>query len=202
VGAGNRGPCFVHQERGINDVIAIVPSEVPVLTASATPTLYWYLPPTVTPPLGEVELLNAEGKTLSKSNLTLPKQPGIIQYQLRAADTQLMEIGETYTVRFSAICPTVDDSSGIASVETLLQRIEPSAALAQELQAAQPSQKANIYAAYGIWENASATIAPLRRQGDRQALTNWKLLLESVGLGDLGTAPLLECCQDSLAKPR
>lgn len=69
----------------------------------------------------------------------------------------------------------------------MVQRVNLSPAVAQQLQTAQPRQKVAIYAENGIWHEAINTLAELRQQNpqDVSLQTQWKDLLEEIGLGDI-----------------
>ena len=61
---------------------------------------------------------------------------------------------------------------------------------------ATPRQRVALYAQAGIWQDALTTLGELRvRQRQDAALaTDWKDLLDSVGLDNISTEAIVECC--------
>jgi hypothetical protein len=78
-----------------------------------------------------------------------------------------------------------------------VQRVEPNLQLTDALTNAQSaSDRASIYAASGIWQDALATLAEQRcaRPGDATLKTSWSRLLTSVQLENFAQESLTQSC--------
>jgi hypothetical protein len=75
----------------------------------------------------------------------------------------------------------------------IVRRVELSADILRELDAADPRQKTVIYAENGIWQDALGTLAAARRANpnDTDLAADWESLLDSVKLGEIAAEPIL-----------
>ncbi|MEO1623284.1 MAG: DUF928 domain-containing protein, partial [Cyanobacteria bacterium J06632_3] len=77
-------------------------------------------------------------------------------------------------------------------VDGWVKRISPTAELAQQLSEGEGIDDVAALGAGGIWYDTAAQLAHLRmNQADDVMETHWFELLESVGLAELATAPVV-----------
>ncbi|HEY9669025.1 MAG TPA: DUF928 domain-containing protein [Coleofasciculaceae cyanobacterium] len=199
-GGGTRG--------GGGSVEACVKSKTPPLTVvapnnnlwttvSATPTLFWYVPP------NNAESANFEiydsfdddNVALYQTNLPLKGTGGVVKLSL--PPTVSLEPGKTYRWRLRLVCDT--EGGGLdQTVGGVIKRTELSSAQKSQVATArQPLQKVEAYAKAGVWQETLMTLAQLRhdRPNDRTIEKAWKELLNSVGLNAIADQPLVDCCK-------
>jgi hypothetical protein len=80
-----------------------------------------------------------------------------------------------------------EDSYVVGSV----RRIQPDSSLSQ-IDQAQPLDKVALYAKSGVWFDAVANLATLRKDqpNDPKVASAWENLLKGAGLGAIANAPL------------
>lgn len=79
------------------------------------------------------------------------------------------------------------------AVDGWVERIPTTPALSQQLAKTNPKQLSQMYAKTGIWYEALHTIVQQRLANPRERtiLANWQTFLESVGLKNLVSQPLV-----------
>ncbi len=210
-GAGTRGNCPV----ATKPLTALVPlvsetanqKQVTTGTASrqyvlglttAEHPIFWFYVPYIPKNINSVKfvLLDEQNNSLTKEPIpiTLSNTPGVIRVSVPTTEKPL-EIGQYYHWYFLMDCNPQSRSEDIA-VEGLVQRIVPKDELTRRLQTATPRQRVALYAQAGIWQDAVTILGELRaRQRQDTALaTDWKDLLESVGLENISTEAIAPCC--------
>jgi Domain of Unknown Function (DUF928) len=162
------------------------------LTTKERPTLWFYVPfekksayPT------EFILQDEEANPIYKSAIALPQQPGVMSVSLPASVPPLA-IGKRYRWFFNVYCEPQQQAPPLY-VEGVVQRVNLSPTVVHQLQTAQPRQKVAIYAENGIWHEAINTLAELRQKNpqDVSLQTQWKDLLEEIGLGDIAKVAIV-----------
>ena len=195
-GAGTRGDCPATSK----PLTALVPLEsktVLSLTTDEHPT-FWFYVPYVPKNINSVKfvLLNEQNNSLTKEPIpiTLSNTPGVIRVSIPKTEKPL-EIGQYYHWYFLIDCNPQSRSEDIA-VEGLVQRIVPKEELTRALDTATPRQQVALYAQAGIWQDALTTLGELRarQRQDATLVTDWKDLLESVGLENISTEAIAPCC--------
>ncbi|MCU0565031.1 MAG: DUF928 domain-containing protein [Oculatellaceae cyanobacterium Prado106] len=197
-GGATRGDCVAVQATSPDQLslTALIPDKNLGLTTSTTPTLFWYVPEN-SANAAEFILMDDQDNEIYKARFQITGEAGIISLSLpEEAGLPPLQVGKDYHWSFSLMCATQDtpDNSGIIFTEGWIQRIEPDAALQQRLASATLEERPSIYAEAGIWQEAIASLATLRRtQPDNTAITaRWGTLLESIGLGNLAAQPLMQ----------
>lgn len=214
-GAASRG-C----EAGNQTVTALVPTYqntlnhdqqtvVPItqvwgLTNAEHPQLFFFVPYNVSS-IKNIEFVlqeqtNNKNKTLYRTNLTIPQSPGIIGVNLPPTTTSL-EIGKMYHWFFKVRLQCDQQQPlKLDYTEGWIQRINQNSTLNAQLKQAQPQQKITLYAANGVWYDTIMNLAELRLKDpqNQNLLTQWTTLLHSVGLGEIATQPIINCCQPQL----
>jgi hypothetical protein len=165
------------------------------LTVSQHPTLWFYVPyENGAAHPAKFVLQDDDENNIYQGDITLPAKPGIVSVSLAAAPA--LEVGKPYQWFFKIYC-TKNSSDAPVSVQGVVQRVTLNSTIEQQIKAAPPRQKINLYAQNGIWFDALNTLASLRLTNpeDPTLATDWANLLQSVALEDLTTAPLNQCCQ-------
>ncbi len=154
-------------------------------TTEARPTVWVYVPYTLSPKLvGEFRLRaqNASGKPV---NVTIARvtqtSPGVIG--LRLPPENALKTNQIYYWSFVVLCDPKDASAN-QFVKAAIQRIAPAPSLNNQLQIAKPSERAVIYANSGFWYDALTQLAGLRQANPTKALflQDWNALLADIGL--------------------
>ena len=167
------------------------------LTTAEHPT-FWFYVPYVPTNINSVKfvLLDEKNNSLTKEPIPiiLSNMPGVIRVTVPTTEKPL-EIGQYYHWYFLIDCNPQSRSEDIA-VEGLVQRIVPSNELTRRLKAATPRQRVALYAQAGIWQDALTTLGELRRAKlqDATLASDWKELLESVGLEHMALEAIAPCC--------
>jgi hypothetical protein len=170
---------------------ALVPPSGVGTTASAYPTISWYMPESSA---SEVELVLRDADeydiysakyALAKSDQGIVKgSPGIMSLSLPAsANLSPLEIGKDYYWTIALICDPIDRSNDILA-EGGIQRVQPSPTMLELLEQATEQERVALYAQEGLWYETVATLVNLRRNrpDDNNLARSWNQLLSSVGL--------------------
>jgi hypothetical protein len=183
-------------------------TDYPTLTISEHPTFFVYVPQTAAQ---EAELIVNEQTGENKysdfyyTKINLPGRSGIVSIKLPAEKS--LKTGKLYQWYFRLICNSnnsagessgqkASDSSGNPEVLGWVKRIEADPNLVKALeQQKTPLQRAALYGEYGIWHELLTTLAE-QRHSQPGVAAMWENLLksDSVKLGEISKAPLLECC--------
>ncbi|MDJ0775871.1 MAG: DUF928 domain-containing protein [Mastigocoleus sp. MO_167.B18] len=170
------------------------------LTTLEYPTFWFYVPHTS----GKINslkfvLLDEAKNPMTKEpiRVDIPQKPGTIGIKL-SKTAKPLEIGKYYHWYFLVDCNPRSISEDMA-IEGFVKRIPLQPNLKQELEGATPQQKAKIYARAGIWQDAIAILAKLRRNKPQNTLflNDWKDLLQSVDLDEIANEPIQDCCSNA-----
>lgn len=198
-GGGTRGNCL----QGQYPLTALVPETSFGQTVEDSPTLLWYVPPIATE-VAEFVLLDENDNEVYKTTFSIPETGGIVSLRLpthpqtASAETPIatshLEANQYYHWYFSLICDP-NDRSGDIFTEGWIQRVEPTASLVD--QSNTPSGRSRALKQAGIWYDAIAAAVELQRaEPNNQTYQNeWFDLLETVGLGHLVEAEIIDCCE-------
>jgi hypothetical protein len=182
--------------RAKNNLVELAKStseSVWALTASDRPSFWFYVPYSLNSnyPI-EFVVQDELNTTLYQNSLTLPQtEPGVMQVKLPNSLPPL-EIGKRYHWYFLVYC---DDDDPVY-VEGWVERVAVNSNLKMKLERATPAEKAELYAANGIWYDALTNLAQLRQfyPHEIKLKADWESLLESVGLDAIASQPILSCC--------
>ncbi|MGQ4647639.1 DUF928 domain-containing protein [Lyngbya aestuarii] len=183
---------FFHEGKSLT---ALIPETQFGLTVSEYPTFFVYVPQT-SGQVGVFTLLDEDKNIVYETTLKLPETDGIVSFGLPATESLApLAIGKLYRWYFGIIYDAEDRSRDLL-VQGWVQRIEPKPSLINELEIAAPQSYPALYADAGIWHEAIATLAQLRRsQPDNLMWINqWQELLKSepVKLDEIAEKTLLE----------
>jgi Domain of Unknown Function (DUF928) len=164
------------------------------LTTLERPTFWFYIPYTkdLSNSSAEFSLQDSAENDVYRNAIALPPEPSVIGISLPENVTSL-EVGKTYRWYLKVRCKQ-ETASVPLYVQGDIQRINLDAPVMQQLSAAgDPRQKIIIYAKEGIWFDALTLLAQIRlsNSNDASVKEDWQSLLQSVNLGNISTAPLL-----------
>ncbi len=181
-------------------VTPLIPESRSGLTTSAHPTFFWHVEQNTSATMEFVlydRIDSATRKEIYKTTFAPDGKPGVVSIRLpETIGLEPLEIGKTYYWTFKLVCNTRDRSGDIRT-EGLIQRVQPSSELATKLEEAAPRDRPALYATNGIWYDALASLADLRRAkpDDLTLAKDWSDLLAAVKLGAIAQEPLIQCCQ-------
>jgi hypothetical protein len=203
VGGGSRGCRNATQTSFVNpkQLMALVPTTNVNITATATPTLFFHIPALPTARTIEFVLQDDRNHSLYETSFVAPvNQSGVIPVSLPTSAPAL-ELGKHYRWYFSVICNPEDRAQDIG-VDGWLKRVRLPQQLEQQLRTIAPAKQAGLYASSGLWQEAVATLASLRRDRPQDAslITGWATLLRSAGLDAIVQSPILEQQHSANAK--
>lgn len=163
------------------------------LTVAEHPTLWFYVPYSLTPKLPiEFVLQDEHGIYVYKTSFTaIGTQPGIVRFDLPSTIAPL-EVGKMYHWYFLIDC-SADNST---EVDGWIQRVAMNPTFTSQLQKATPLQQVELYAKHGIWYDALTALAKLHiaNPNDATLSNDWVSLLDSVGLEAIAHEPISQCC--------
>lgn len=190
-GGASRGNCL----QGVKPLTALMPKQSIGLTLASHPSFFFYMPPSAAKTADFLLLSGDDTQVIYQTTLTLPAQPGIVQYQL-SETAPALKVGNRYHWYVTISCDVSMGASGNPSAEGWIERTSQSLTLSQALGKAKPTEWADVYAQAGLWHETLVTLADLRRQNpdDAKALADWKSLMQSdpVGLGTIANEPVME----------
>jgi Domain of Unknown Function (DUF928) len=190
-GGATRGSC----SKASKPLISLLPKEKLGLTLSDRPTFYWHKPSPNAQTAEFILLDTTDNDVVYETKFELPRKTGIIAFNL-PANAPALKVGKRYHWYVSVPC-TDADSEETLTVEGWVDRTLPNAALTKQIERVEASKRAAVYANAGFWHETMTSAVQFRCQkpNDPTAKANWKALLESVGLKDLVSQPLLNSCQ-------
>lgn len=184
-GGGRRGCKSEGKEKPLT---ALVPVSGWALTTAEHPTLWFYVPEP--PPLSvEFVLKDNADRTVYKSPVTLSGTPGVVRLSLPSKAAPL-EIGKRYHWYFKIHCQP--DKPPIY-VDGWIKRVLLKPEIKSPLEKATPRQRVALYAANGNWYEALTAAAELHRIDPKDS--DWATLLRSVGLDNIASEPMVDCCK-------
>ena len=172
---------------------ALMPENKIARTVSDYPTFFFYLPQP-NAELAEFILEDENGNLIYAQALTIKNLSGVISVSIPAnTNVPPLEVGKNYTWVFSLVCDP-DDRASDQIERGVVRRVELSADILRQLDAADLRQKTVIYAENGIWQDALGTLAAARRANpnDTDLAADWESLLDSVTLLEIAKKPIVE----------
>lgn len=165
------------------------------LTTSGHPTFIFYVPHALNHNLPIIFVLqNSAGENIYQTSVKVElPQPGFVSV---SHPTKEKPLGINQFYRWFFVVDCANDSSPL--VEGWVQRTVPNSALSKSLKNADGRQRVALYAANGIWYDAISTLSDLRRREPKnpELMADWVSLLESIGLKEIATEPVTNCCKN------
>lgn len=188
-GTETRGGCVKKDQK---ELTILLPKSKIGRTVSEYPLFFFYLPETEAK-VAEFVLQDEKGNQIYQRTLKINNSSGIIGVSIPAnQNVSPLQIGKNYRWSVGLICDTEDRSKDVFEAG-IVRRVELSADIRSELEKADPRQKAVIYAQTGIWQDALGTLVAARRANpnDPDLAADWKILLDSVNLGEIAAEPIV-----------
>jgi hypothetical protein len=195
IGGGSRG-CSVTGDRPTDQALtALVPETTMGLTVESYPTFFWYLPPTSATGV-EFVLMDEKGeKVIYETTFQTKGDAGVVSLSLpENASLPPLALNDNYRWYFSIICNPEDRAADVY-VQGWIRRVEATAKLREQLQAATSDlERVQVYAQNGIWHEAIAMLANLRRTNPNNSdiRAEWEQLITSIQLQNVAEAPLIQ----------
>ncbi len=157
------------------------------LTTASHPTFWFYVPFSKKLP-GEFVLQNETDDTIYQRTISLSGTPGVVSVSLPST-VPALQVGKRYHWYFNVYC---EPEQPPVFVEGWVKRSPLNPALKSKLSHQSIPNRANLYAANGIWYDALTTVAKLRiaNPKDLTSRAQWVSLLHSVGLDAIKSKPL------------
>lgn len=195
IGGGSRGCSVTGDGPTDHALTALVPETTMGLTVEAYPTFFWYLPPTSATAVEFVLMDENSEKVIYETTFRTKGEAGIVSLNLpENASLPPLEINDSYRWYFSIICNPEDRAADIY-VQGWVRRIEASASLTEQLATTTSDlERVQVYARNGIWHEAIAMLAQLRRSNPNNAeiQREWQELITSVQLENVAQVPLVQ----------
>ncbi len=174
-------------KEGEPSLTALMPSNNNIgTTASATPTLYWYIP-TTKATSGEIVITDESNQEIYQASFALKSSPGIVKFTIPAQAS--LKPDKQYGWSFMIVCDRQYRNRDVAVAGDLkYQGLD--ADIRKELASKTLLEQAKIYAKNAIWLETLDTAAQLRPEQPAA----WEELLQSVGLSAIAKAPFTDCC--------
>ncbi|MCY7383854.1 MAG: DUF928 domain-containing protein [Microcoleus sp. CAN_BIN18] len=185
-----RGGCSIKDQKN-KDLIPLLPKNKIGRTVSEYPEFFLYLPQSEAK-VAEFVLQDDKGKQIYQTTLNINNSSGVIGISLPTnKNVSPLQIGKNYSWSIALICDDKDRSADVFK-RGIVRRVEVSADIRSQLQKAEPRLKAVIYAQTGIWQDALSTLVAARRANpnDVDLAADWKILLDSVNLGEIAAEPI------------
>ncbi|NEP09396.1 MAG: DUF928 domain-containing protein [Symploca sp. SIO2C1] len=188
-GAGSRGGC-PSESVDSTSMTALMPENNVGTTVAPNPTVYVYVPETKDKE-AEFRVIDKQAeKVVYQTTFKLPNESALVKLSLPI--TVELKTNTDYHWDLYIMCePGNSDKDEV--IEGWLERISLSSDMKAKLQATkQPLKQAKLYADAGIW-NETLNIHVHQRDSHPH---EWVKLLNSVGLGGIAQAPIIDCCQN------
>jgi len=209
-GGFSRGVCKIgDQEKQVN-VTALLPQlqskelsddpqesstteQIPVeLTVEQTPTFLVHITETEAEEAVFTLMTEDRSEVVYEKTISLEnKTPGIVSISLPESDAadpenELLQVDQIYNWFVTIPCDQNDWSQN-PTAEGWVKRIAKEESLKQELAKTPDMDQPQVFVDHGIWTEAVSSLAELRERypNNPQVQTDWKDLLESVGLENL-----------------
>ncbi|MDJ0532556.1 MAG: DUF928 domain-containing protein [Xenococcaceae cyanobacterium MO_207.B15] len=186
---GSRGNCVANGK----DFVALVP-ETPVnATASISSQLFFYVPQTEKPKIIEFVLRNKDDKLVHEAFVQTTGEAGIMSVKIpdQIQDNLSQTLGD-YHWYLSMICDPNQRSRDIV-LEGWIKYVELDNSVQQKIDLSNSIETSNLLQQEGIWYDALTVLAEQKKLGSNlvSLKTEWSQMLESIGLVELSSEPLI-----------
>lgn len=158
------------------------------LTVSANPTLWFYVP-YQSKFDGKFVLYDGENETVYETPFTLSGKPGVVQISLPSSVS--LQVDRQYRWYFKIYCQRGQPPLSVTGIIKRVNFSNP--ALRSQLEKATQSDRISILAANGIWYDALTAATEIRKIDQNDG--NWPSLLRQIGLSNIASEPIIECCK-------
>ncbi|MBW4473665.1 MAG: DUF928 domain-containing protein [Stenomitos rutilans HA7619-LM2] len=196
-GGASRGSCLRGTTQPIsNRLTAVMPPTRLGLTFAERPSFFVYVPQSPAQTAGFLLLSDDDTEVVYETTFALPAKAGIIRFDL-PENAPALEVGKQYHWFVTTLCDATSGLSGSPTVEGWVERSTPDVALTKALQKTLPGNRPALYAEAGIWQETLASLADLQHKYPQNSkfLNDWREALQSVGLTNVASEPLVDCCK-------
>ncbi len=187
---GSRGNCVAKGR----DFVALVPDRAVNKTASISPEIFFYVPKTQDSKDIEFLLRNKEDeliyktliKATSQGGVMSVKVPGIVKESYQKSDNK-------FHWYLSLICEEKKRSQDIV-LEGWIKYVQLNNSFQEKINISDSIKKADLYQQEEIWYDALLALAEDKKSNSNgtSIQREWSEILESIGLSDLASQPLIE----------
>lgn len=196
--AGSRKNCPIAEKEQITALVPVTKKTKGRelhwgLTTKANPTLWFYVPHRLSHiKNAKFSLRNRHNKTIYENKLQLINTPGIINVSIPSNAISL-KVGEWYQYYlFMDINCSSDGLSRKEFAQGWVKREAIASGFETQLNRITLRQRGLFYAEQGIWYDAMGSFAKLQYESGTN--TEWKHMLESIGLGQFSRVRVINCC--------
>ncbi len=186
ISGGSRSPSTTCLLIPNQPVIALMPATSLGLTLAEHPTLWFLLPAVSRDRNLEFGLIDPSGETVYQRLFEASGEAGITSFTLPKSLSPLT-VDQNYKWYLSVICNPSSRSEDLY-VNGWIRRVQPTAAITQQLTTATLQERFTLYQASDFWYDALTALATLQRSDPALITPQWASLLESVGLSQVATA--------------
>lgn len=190
-GGGSRGSCLIADKPPLT---ALVPSSGTGLTLAQSPSFWFYLPYDLTERHSVEFVLKDSQDNLVHRKTIDGEQTASGILNLRLPASVVLEANQSYEWYLLVQCDAANPERFVF-VNGAVQRLERPE-LQQQLAGLSPEAQANLYRAENFWYDALDTVAVQLQNAPRDSKSRreWQAILQSIGLVDLESQPLVACC--------
>jgi Domain of Unknown Function (DUF928) len=166
-------------------------------TLTGYPTFWFYLPDTIkTANSGRFSIEDEQGQSVWNVDFQMPNTPGFVKFALPPTEAPL-DKNRLYRWHIVVFCNAQDVSpSGMVFQTGIVRRIDNPVPETQ-INEATAEEKLSLYAARGIWYDATANLDEFRRSPD-----SWSQFLRVMGLEQLANGAIASPTIPELEKQR
>ena len=187
---GSRGNCIANGK----DFVALVPDRPVNETALISSQILFYVPQTKEPKEIEFILRNRQDELVHKTLLQTTERSGIMSV---AIPEQVQENSREYYGDYhwylSLICDSQQRSKDVV-LEGWIEYVELNNSVKEKINLSNSIRKSDLLQQEGIWYDALSVLAEQKKLDSDLTLIQkeWSQLLESIGLLDLASEPLIK----------
>ncbi|MFB2898413.1 DUF928 domain-containing protein [Aerosakkonemataceae cyanobacterium BLCC-F50] len=189
-GASRGGKCEQDNNIPGPPLSALVPAnDTSRLTVEGKPDFFVYIPQS-SAQMAEFVLKDENQKNLYRTTFPISGKAEIVEITL-PNNVYPLEKNQKYYWYFTVFCNTQNRSRN-PFINESIERTEINSPNAAQVEKASLRDRSNFYAENGIWHDAVANLAQLRRQtpNDATLVNEWKKLLQSAGLEEFSDFPV------------
>lgn len=188
-GGGSRGNCMAKGQ----EFVALVPDQSVNKIASISPQLLFYTPKTEEPKKIEFILRNSEDELVHKALLQTTDQAGIMSVAIpEQIKANSREYEGDYHWYLSLICNSKRRSQDVV-LEGWVEYVELNNTEKERINLSNTIKKSNLLQQKGIWYDTLSVLAEQKKlSSDSLLQQQWSQMLESIGLVDLASEPLIK----------
>lgn len=189
--------CFSNFNQSL---VAIMPRNNLGKTAAERPTFWFSVPETNGPTLGNFQLFDESEALIYQTSVDVGNGNGLSEFKL-PDDAPALATNDNYRWVFSVACTgshsRIENRTAAwpaLGLQGWILRVEPSAELALQLQAASPEERASLFASAGLWHEQVTELINLRRSNlsNINFQLSWASLVQSNGLASHASSELAE----------